>query len=124
MLDDLLERLWEARLHLRLDEQGQPHVQGPRDQLTPGLLQVLRTHREEIVQRLRRPPRRIVLLEDGPRSPVEQVLWEGDSREHHPLCRRLGLLHRGRHVAAEWLSTLPGGRQQWLRFLTLCYPVP
>jgi hypothetical protein len=67
-----------------------------------------------------RCPRRLVLLQGGESSDVEQVLAEYHGAEVsgtrlHADLQRLAAEHAGRHVAAEWLGPLGWTRFLWCR---------
>jgi hypothetical protein len=67
-----------------------------------------------------RAPRRLVLLEGDETSAVREVLAEYEGAEVsgqrlHADVQRLAQLHRGRHVAAEWLGPLGWTRFLWCR---------
>ncbi len=75
-LEALLSAVHDRGLKLRLGEDGQPRVSGPKDQLTPALLGALKAFRREIVERLGgkpAPPAPEVL-------PPREWLWQGGHR--------------------------------------------
>lgn len=74
-LEALLKAVDGRGLVLRLDEDGQPRVSGPRDQLTPALLAALKAFRREIIERLGGKP----APAPAP-PPPREWLWKGGCR--------------------------------------------
>jgi hypothetical protein len=89
-LDQVLEMLTERGLSLFLTPDGRPHVRGPVEEVTPAVKEALAAYRQDIIDRLKPPPRR-------------QWLWKYGHRFTEPEPRDLGW-----HPAGAWWWRMEG----------------